>query len=437
MTRRWIALLAVCLLAVGVLTACGGDDDGGGGTEAGDGTVTIFSLWGGSEQEAFQKVLTQFTKDTGIKTKYESARDFLPVIRTRLAADNPPELAIIPRPGFVAELAGDDVLIPLEDLGLDPDSINENYSETWTSLATHEDTVYGVVAKANSKSTVWYKPNSFQENGFEIPQTWDDLLQITEQYKTKGKTPWAAGAQGDENSWTLTDWFEQIYARQAGPEKYSQLFETGEVPFNDQSVKDALAEMVKIVNDENMAGGIDTVLGISFVDSIGRVFGKNPRAEMLYEGGFVGGIAIDQVNSSLRPGQDIDWFPFPEINAEHGNPLVGGGDVAAAFVNDEDVAELMEYLSTPEAGEIWVSTGAIASPNEAVPDSAYPNELVTKEAQQIREAETFLFDGSDLLPGTLGQNFGTLLQNVIKTPNNMDQLLNDYQSQAEQAGFGA
>jgi alpha-glucoside transport system substrate-binding protein len=437
MTRRWIALLAVCLLAVGVLTACGGDDDDGGGTAEGTGEITIFSLWGGSEQEAFQKVLTQFTKDTGIKTKYESARDFLPVIRTRLAADNPPMVAIIPRPGFVAELARDDVLIPLEDLGLDPDAINENYSDTWTGLATVDDTVYGVVAKANSKSTVWYKPNSFQENNFEIPQTWDDLLQITEQYKAKGRTPWAAGAAGDENSWTLTDWFEQIYARQAGPEKYSQLFETGEVPFNDQSVKDALTEMTKVLNDENVAGGIDTVLGISFVDSIGRVFGKNPRAEMLYEGGFVGGIAIDQVNPDLKPGTDIDWFEFPEINAEHGNPLVGGGDVAAAFVNNEDVSKLIEYLSTPEAGEIWVSTGAIATPNEAVPDSAYPNELVTKEAQQIKEAETFLFDGSDLLPGTLGQNFGTLLQNVIKNPGNMNSLLNDYQSQAEQAGFGA
>ena len=425
-----VAILAALALALG---ACGGD---GGGTEEGDGQVTIFSLWGGSEQEAFQKVLDQFTKDTGIKTKYEAARDFLPVIRTRLAADNPPEVAILPRPGFVDELAGDDALISLEDLGLDPDAINENYNETWIDLATFEDTTYGVVAKANSKSTVWYKPNSFSENNFEIPADWEGLLDITEQYKQKNKTPWAVGAQGDENSWTLTDWFEQIYARQAGPEKYNQLFVTGEVKFNDQSVKDALTEMTKIVNDDNVAGGIDTVLGIGFVDAIGRVFGKNPKAEMFYEGGFVGGIATGQVNTTLKPGTDIDFFPFPQFSAENEGMVVGAGDVAAAMVNNEDVAKLIEYLATPDAGKIWVSTGAIASPNEGVTDADYPNDLVTKEAQQLKEAKTFLFDGSDLLPGTLGQNFGTLLQNVIKTPDNMDSLLDDYQAQAEQAGFG-
>jgi alpha-glucoside transport system substrate-binding protein len=436
MMRRWAALAAVLLLTLGVATACGGDD-GGGGTEEGTGTVTIFSLWGGSEQEAFQKVLTQFTKDTGIKTKYESARDFLPVIRTRLAAGNPPMVAIIPRPGFVAELANDGDLISLEDLGLDADKINENYSDTWTNLATVDDTTYGVVAKANSKSTVWYKPNSFQQNGFQVPTNWDQLLAITKQYKDKGETPWAAGAQGDDNSWTLTDWFEQIYVRQAGPEKYSQLFETGEVKFNDPTVKAAIAEMVKILNDQYVAGGVDTVLGISFVDSIGRVFGKNPKAEMLYEGGFVGGIALDQVNPSLKPGTDIDFFEFPQFTPENEGLVVGGGDVASAFVNNEDVKKLLEYLATPEAGEIWVSTGAIASPNEAVPDSAYPNELVKKEALQLKEAKTFRFDGSDLLPGTLGQNFGTLLQNVIKNPGDVDNLLDDYQAQAEQAGFGA
>ncbi|HEY7707142.1 MAG TPA: ABC transporter substrate-binding protein [Gaiellaceae bacterium] len=428
MKRRWLipaAVLAAMALALG---ACGGDD--GGGTEEGDGEITVFSLWGGSEQEAFQKVLDKFTADTGIRTKYESARDFLPVIRTRLAADNPPDVAIIPRPGVVAELARDESLIPLEDMGIDADAINENYSDTWTSLATVDDKVYGVVAKANSKSTIWYKPNNFEENGFQIPTTWDQLLDLTEQYEQKDPDPWAVGAQGRDNSWTLTDWFENIYARQAGTDNYTKLF-NGELPFNDQTVKDSLTEMTKIINDKYVAGGIDTALGIGFVDGIGRVFSKNPVANMYMEGGFVGGIALGDVNPDLKVGEDIDFFPWPTIDEANGNPLVGGGDVASAFVNNEDNKKLIEFLATPEAGKIWVSTGAIASPNEGVTDADYPNELVAKEAEQLKNAESFLFDGSDLLPGTLGQDFGTLLQNIIKNPDNMDSLLDDYQAQAE------
>jgi alpha-glucoside transport system substrate-binding protein len=431
MKRRWLLpFAAVAVLALAAV-GCGGDD-GGGGTAKGDGQLTVFSLWGGSEQEAFQKVLTQFTKNTGIKTKYESARDFLPVIRTRLAAGNPPEVAIIPRPGVVAELAKDDSLIPLEDLGLDPDKINENYSDTWTSLATVDDKLYGVVAKANSKSVIWYKPTSFQQNSFQIPKTWDELMTITEKYKSMGKDPWAVGAQGRDNSWTLTDWFENIYARQAGKDNYTKLF-NGDLAFNDQTVKDALETMTSVVNDKYVAGGIDTALGIGFVDGIGRVFSKNPVAEMYMEGGFVGGIALGQVNPSLKVGTDIDFFPWPQIKPENDNPLVGGGDVASAFVNDEDAAKLIEYLSTPEAGKIWVSTGAIASPNEGVQASDYPNELVSKEAEQIKSAKSFLFDGSDLLPGTLGQEMGTLLQQIVKNPTRTDSLLDAYQAEAEKA----
>jgi alpha-glucoside transport system substrate-binding protein len=425
---RVLSVVALAALVLG-LGACGGD---GGGTEEGDGNITIFSLWGGSEEAAFKKVLTQFTKDTGITTKYESARDFLPVIRTRLAADNPPELGILPRPGFVDELARDDALISLEDLGIDVDKINENYGKTWTDLTDFEGTTYGVVAKANSKSTVWYKPTSFKENGFQIPKTWAELEEIVKQYKAKGKTPWAVGAQGRDNSWTLTDWFEQIYVRTAGGANYDKLF-SGELAFNDPTVKEALNEMVKMVNDENVAGGIDTALGIGFVDGIGRVFSKNPKAEMYMLGGFVGGIALGEVNPDLKPGVDIDFFPFPQIKPEHDDPLVGSGDIAAAFVNNEDVKKLIEYLGTPEAGRIWVSTGAIVSPNKGVTAADYPNELVSKEAEFVKNAKSFRFDGSDLLPGTLGQDFGTLLQKIIKTPSQMDSFLDDYQAQAERA----
>jgi alpha-glucoside transport system substrate-binding protein len=425
-SKRLLYLLFALVFALVAASCGGGDDEGGGGTEEGTGTVTVLSLWGGSEKEAFEKVLTGFTKKTNIKTKYETARDFLPVIRTRLAAGNPPMVAIVPRPGIVADLARDGSLITFGDLGLDADAINENYAKAWTDLTTIDGDTYGIVAKANSKSTVWYKPQSLEALGAQPPETWDQLLALTQKYKQDGKTPWAVGA-GD--GWPLTDWFESIYLYKFGPEKYEQLF-NGDLEFTDASVKASLAEMVKIINGQNVPGGIEAALGTAFVDSIGQVFGTNPKAELYYEGGFVGGIATGEVNPNLKPGTDIDFFPFPKFSDAIGQPLLGAGDVAVAFENNEDVKALMEYLASPEAGTIWVSTGAIVSPNKGVDLSAYPNELVKKEADQVRNAEVFRFDGSDLLPGALGTEWPTVLQGVIKNPGNVDQLLDDFQEQA-------
>jgi alpha-glucoside transport system substrate-binding protein len=421
--RLALALAAIAAALVLVLAACGGDDDDEGGGGEG-GTVTVLSLWGGSEKEAFDKVLAKFTADTGIQTQYETARDFLPVIRSRLAAGNPPSMAIVPRPGIVADLARDGSLMTLDDLGLDADGINENYSEAWTNLTTIDEEVYGIVAKANSKSTVWYDPARLQQ---EPPTNWDGLLALTNEIREGGKTPWAVGA-GD--GWPLTDWFESIYLYQNGADQYNQLFE-GEVPFDDQTVKDALTEMLKILNDENLPGGVSGALATPFVDSIGQVFGKSPRAELYYEGGFVGGIATGQVNTALQPGETIDFFQFPEINPEVGTPLLGAGDVAVAFEDNDNVAELMEYLAGEEAGTEWVSTGAIVSPNKAVPLDAYPNDLVRKEAEQVQNAEVFAFDGSDLLPGALGTEWPNVLQGIMRSPDSMNSALEDFQSQAE------
>lgn len=428
--RVFLLVLPALVVALALVVAgCGGGDDEGGGE--GGGTVSVLSLWGGSERVAFQKVLTQFSQDTGIKTRYETARDFLPVIRTRLAAGNPPQIAIVPRPGIVADLAGDGSLQSFADLGIDADAINENYSKAWTDLTIIDGETYGVVAKANSKSTVWYRPASLKAFG-EPPTTWEGLLSLTEKIRDAGKVPWAVGA-GD--GWPLTDWFESIYLYKNGPDKYNQLF-SGELPFTDPTVKDSLTEMVKIINDENVPGGIEQALGTAFVDSIGQVFGTKPKAELYYEGGFVGGIAVGEVNPKLKPGTDIDFFPFPTINPSVGQPLLGAGDTAVAFESNDDVKQLMEFLASPEAGATWVSTGAIVSPNKGVALTAYPNPLVRKEAEQVRDAEAFAFDGSDLLPGALGTEWPGVLQGVIKNPDGIDKLLTDFQDRAE-TEFGA
>lgn len=425
--RRIVWLFGALVAALALVAGgCGGGDEGGGGGGEGEafkGPVTILSLWGGSEREAFQKVLDGFTQETGIKTKYEQSEDFETIIRTRLAAGNPPMVAVIPRPGPVQSWAREGSLISFADLGVDEGLMEENYAQGWIDLGTIDEEIYGIPVKANSKTTLWYDPSRLKQ---EIPEDWQGLIDLTEELKGADLKPWAVGAK---DSWTLSDWFEILYVRTYGSEQYNQLF-AGELEFTDQSVKDTITEMQKVLNDETLPGGVEGALGTDFVTSIGQVFSENPKAELYFEGGFVGGIALGEVNPNLKPGETIDFVPFPKVNDENADAILGAGDLAVAFENNDGVRQLIDYLMSKEAAETWAGTGAIVSPNKAVDTSIYPNELAQKEAEQLTGAETFVFDGSDLLPGGLSEDWPALLQNAIREPGEVDQLLEDFQDTA-------
>src|SRR5919202_395492 len=267
--------------------------------------------------------------------------------------------------------------------------MNARYRPAWVKLGTVNGKIFGVAAKANSKSVVWYRPDQFRKYKLKPAKTWTQLVQITKKLKAKGQDPCALGAK---DSWTLTGWFENIYARWAGPDRYTRLF-TGKLKFTDRSVRTTLRYMTQILNNKYVVGGVRGSLGTSFVDGIGRVFGSSAKAQLYMEGGFVGGIATQQVNTNLKPGKTINFFPFPTIRKKY--------------------------------------DGAIVSPNKQVKASAYPNVLVRAEAKQVSTAKTFRFDGSDLLPGDLANEWGATLQSIVQNPKNMNDLLSEFQKKAD------
>ncbi len=437
MTRfRMVAPIAVLAL---ILTACpasttsstpGASAGGSGGGGNAGATIEVTSLWGGAEAEAFQAVLDAFTAKTGINVTYTSVRqEYNTVLQNRVEQGDPPDVAIIPGIGFLRSYAKDGLLIPLADLGIDGGALASAYapnlSDMGVGVGTVDDVAYAVMVKLNSKSTIWYDPSRFSANGWETPSDWDGLVALTEQIKADGFTPWGLGA-GD--SWTLTDWFESVYLRQAGEEAYDTLFSADGV-WTDQSVKDAIATMTELLNEENVAGGIDGAMATAFVDGIGLVFSANPVAEMYYEGGFVGGIARGDVNTDLVSGETIDFFDFPEIDGS-GAKITVGGDVMAAFTTDPGVAEFMQYLASAEGGTVWAGGGTIISPMAGVETSTYP-EGVQAEATQIAESDLARFDGSDLLPG--GTDLGAVLQAALRDPSSVDGALEDFQTQVTDA----
>ncbi len=382
--------------------------------------VSFLTTFGGTELDAMNKSLDAFTKQTGILVTVESNRQSMPILRTRLAGGNPPDLALIPQPGALAAFvkAGQVKALVNKDgsAGLiDKKTLTDNYSDSIIALGTVNGGVYGLLAKANSKSTIWYKPASLKALGLDVPKTWDDLIAIQAAYVKAGKTPWSIGA-GD--SWTLTDWFEQIYVRQNGADKYQQLFATHQIKWTDESVSKALAAFKQVVSpaDKNLTGGIDGTLATAFIDGANLVFRPDAKAEMYYEGGFMGGIIAANF-PKLTPITDFNAFMFPAFDAKIGTPVVGGGDLLAAFADRPEVRELVKWMAGTDGNTLWAKTGSIVSPNKNVPLSVY-SPLGAVDAGQIAGATSFVFDGSDQMPPDASQAMSTGLQDFIRNPDN-------------------
>jgi alpha-glucoside transport system substrate-binding protein len=342
------------------------------------------------------------------------------VLRTRIQGGEPPDVAIIPGIGTLRSLAREGSLISLSDLGVEQADIEGNYAPGILDVGVVDDELYGIMVKLNSKSTIFYSPERFAEMGVEPAEDWDGLVQLTEDIKAAGGTPWALGA-GD--SWTLTDWFEIMYMKEWGVEEYDTLF-SAEGDWTNPNVAATIDRMTSLLTDENVADGIEGSLGTLFVDAVGKVFSTNPSAELYFGGSFVGGIAQgEDVNPDLGD-DEIDWFPFPTIDGNGAGLVTFGGDQIAAMVADSDTAEFMQYMLGEEAATIWAEQGTVYVPNTNVDPSTYPTAVMQKDAEQINSAEAVRYDGADLLPGG---DLGALLQSALQGED-MGPLLEEFQT---------
>ena len=436
--HRLLLVLALLIGALSLLAAgCGGDDDEGAGagttteaatTEAAEnvtGAITIAGLWTGGEGESFQAVLDGFKeKYPDVTVTYQPAGEDLPtILATGVEGGNPPDLASLSSPGVIKSFVDKGSLQPID---FATDALAENYSESFVNLTTFDGKTYGVVFKGANKSTIWYNTKAFEDAGVEAPTTWDELLEAGETLKASGVTPYSVGAA---DGWTLTDLFENVYLRTAGGEKYDELA-THAIPWTDQSVKDALAEMAKIFQTDNVAGGTSSALQTDFPTSVTQVFTDPPKAAMVMEGDFVG--TFINTETKVKVGEGADVFTFPSIN-DSPPVVVGAGDSIVMFKDSPAARAMITYLASAEAAELWAKRGGFSSPNKTLDDSVYPDETTRKLASELAQAETFRFDLSDLQPQVLNEALFAELANFVKDPANIDGTTEKLEAAAKKA----
>ncbi len=396
------------------LAAAGGKQIGG--------SVTVLATWGGSEQDSFMAMIKPFEDATGVQVQYEGTRDLNAVLTTRVQAGNPPDLAGLPGPGQMAQFAQAGKLVDLSTV-LDVPTYKSQYAQTWLDLATTNGKLVGIFIKTSVKGLIWYDPKVWQAKGFKIPQTWDEMMALSQQMAASGTTPWSIGLEnGAASGWPGTDWLEDIVLRQSGEQVYDQWWQ-GQIAWTSPQIKQAWQTWGQIVSDPKMVnGGANGMLTTAFGDSGNCLFANPPGCYMVHQASFITDF-FTQANPGITATVDFDFFPFPPFTAGAPVSTEMAGDLFGMFNDTPQARALISYLTTPEAQAIWVQRGGAISPNKLVPLSLYPDDLSRKAAQLLVGSQVAVFDASDLMPSAMNDAFWKAILNYVQNPSSLDSIL--------------
>ncbi|RBY85593.1 ABC transporter substrate-binding protein [Blastococcus sp. TF02A-30] len=436
-----------------VLAGCGGDDDngGGGGSTGGDTvdpasleidcapyeefgdlegeTVSVYSSIVDPEDQPHIDSYVPFTECTGVEVEYEGSREFEAQLIVRTESGNAPDIAFIPQPGLLANLVrSGDVVAPPAQVEA---NVDEFWSADWKNYGTVDGTFYAAPLGANAKSFVWYSPAAFEDAGYEIPETWEDMVALSQQIADDGGKPWCAGiGSGEATGWPATDWLEDVLLRTAGPEVYDQ-WVTHQIPFNDPQVVEALDTVGEILkNDDFVNGGLGdsrSIASTEWTDAGNPILEGScfmHRAASFYQANWPEGTEVGEDG-------DVFAFPLPPITGDAA-PVLGGGEFVAAFNDDPATQALQTYLSTDDWANVKAQT---SGPGWVSANTGLDAELLASPIDQLSAelfqdpGTTFRFDGSDLMPGEIGAGrLWTELTNWFAEDKPTQQVLTDVEN---------
>jgi alpha-glucoside transport system substrate-binding protein len=379
-------------------------------------TVTVSGPWVGDDLDLVNSMFDYFESATGATVEYAGSDSFESELRRAAETGGLPNIAVIPQPGLLADLAADGNVAPLTDD--DAAWITENYAagSSWVDLASSENSVAGGEAlngfffKVDVKSLVWYSPAVFEELGYDIPTTMEELLALSDQAVADGISPWCIGIGSEAaTGWPATDWVEDILLRTQPLDVYDQ-WVANEIPFTDERIVAAIETFGSFARNEEYTGMTPSeVVANDFRDAPDGVFSVPPTCLMHRQASFIPTFFPDDA--------DFDFFYFPSFEEQDlGNPVLGAGTVWAITEDSDATRVMMEFLRTPIAHEVWMAQSGFLTPHSGVNTELYADDTLRGMGEILLGATSFRFDGSDLMPAEIGAGaFWTGMVEYLRT----------------------
>jgi alpha-glucoside transport system substrate-binding protein len=379
-------------------------------------TVTIFGAFTDeAEVVAINSVFDGLEAETGLNVVYEGASDFEVLINARVEAGDAPDIACFPQPGLMNRFSAQ--IVDVRDL-LDEEYLLEQYDQSWLDMAAAtdgSDKMLGVWTRIIVKSLVWYNPQMFDDFGYTVPETWDELIALSDQIVEDGGVPWSISMEsGQATGWVGTDWIEDIVLRTTTLENYDAWTVPASpderLEFSSPEIRRAWELFGDVARtDGYVLGAADRMLAVRFFD-IGIPL-VTEEAFMTKMGSFMPPwIDPESYDVNLGPDGNLWYFAFPPIDEEFGTPVLVSGDVCSAFRDSPAIRAVMETLTQAEPYQGAVEDGVFFLPHRDAQVEWYP-EQNAGIADILASASAFRFDGGDLQPAAVGQ--GSFWQGIV------------------------
>jgi multiple sugar transport system substrate-binding protein len=421
LTRRsMLRTSALGVAAVYGLAGCGDDDSpssgGGGGGEKASGTVTFGSNASDPvPKAALQSAFDKFESSSGVKVDVNTVdhNTFQEQINNYLQGT--PDDVFTWFAGYRMQFFAQKGLA--SDISDVWEKIGGNFSPAFKDASTLDGKQY-FVPFYNYPWAIFYKKSVWEKNGWEPAANLDDFKALCDKIKAKGMTPIAFG---DKDGWPAMGTFDYINMRTNGYDFHKSLM-AGEEAWDSPEVKQVFSTWAELLPYH-----AEGSLGRTWQDAAQTL---NKDSAMYVLGSFVG----QQFEGKAL--EDIDFFPFPEINSEHGQDAVeapiDGFMLSKDPKNEAAGKALLEYLGGAEAQETYLANDPnnVATNNQA--DTSKYNAIQKKSNELISGAKQISqFLDRDTRPDFASTVMIPALQQFIKTPDDIDGLTKNIEQQKQ------
>lgn len=328
--QRLILLLLVAVLGVLFTSALG--------ASAEPVTLTLGS-WRVDDVEQVNRLLDAFHQshpDIRIRFNPTNPPDYNAVLRTQLTGGTGPDLMYVRSFKVGQDLFAEGYLEPLMGLA----GLEENFSEGSLAAWGLDGVSFAVPFMAVSHG-IYYNVDLFNKHNLEIPETWEELLQVAETLQVAGVIPFS---NGSKDEWDMNEIvFMNLLPNFIGAREARLEYEMGVVPFNDEKMVAAFQGLQDIA--PFLPQGQE---GVSYYDA--QQLFLLGRAAMFFGGSW-------DVAFFVSSEPDFEWSVF-STPAPAGRPTVvtfhpdAGLGLNSASPHKEAGLTFLSWLTTVEAAQI-------------------------------------------------------------------------------------